>query len=96
MEIQFKTGLPIAFTKTDGKRIFGRILCNIAEDKENIRCVTPHGSIFSVKKDESILQLNQEDEAKLKQLESSAVESYGIAYNSLLDFMDSEEDLEVK
>lgn len=96
MEIQFKTGIPVAFTKNDGKRIFGRILCNIPEDKENIRCVTPHGSIFSVKKDESILELNQEDKSILRELEKSAMESYGIAYNSLFDFTESEEGLEVK
>ena len=34
MEIQFKTGLPVTFTKNDGKIIYGRILCNVYEDKE--------------------------------------------------------------
>lgn len=96
MEIQFKTGLPVAFTKNDGKRIFGRILCNVSEDKENIRCVTPHGSIFLVKKDESILDLSGEDKDNLIKLEKSAMELNGIVYNTLLDFSDSENDIEVK
>lgn len=96
MENQFKTGLPVAFTKNDGKRIFGRILCNVPEDKENIRCITPHGSIFLVKKDETILDLSENDKDNLINLEKLAMKSNGNIYNTLLDFFESENDIEVK
>lgn len=96
MEIQFKTGLPVTFTKNDGKIIYGRILCNVYEDKENIRCITPHGSIFLVKKDKSILDVDEKDVNNLIDLEKLAMESNGNIYNTLLEFSEFEKDIEVK
>lgn len=96
METPFKTKLPVAFIAEKGKKIYARVLCHLAEDEKNIRCITPHGSIFLVDRDESILKLSKEDLLKLEEVEKNAMDEFNVLYNDLFNFYDSDADLEAK
>jgi hypothetical protein len=93
METPFKKQLPVAFIAENGKKIYARVLCHLIEDDKNIRCVTPHGSIFLVNSDKSILNLSNEDLIRLEEIEKDAMDEFNVLYNDLFNL---DLDIEVK
>lgn len=91
MKQELERALPVAICIESGKKIYTRILCEFVKDATFASCITPHGSIFRIKKSDIIYDLTNDEKSTIKEYEKDALEKQGTVYNNIFTKSELEE-----